>query len=261
MKALLIALIFSISGPAEREVSSFNGTWRVDVGSLSMPAAPEVILLKGGMFSIGGQRSTSSIKADGRFHMDGGDGYIDEVAVKILDRNSIRETDKLGGKIVYTTTYRVSADGMTMIARSTDFTKPDGKPVMTERLLRRIGRPARGAHLISGSWRTTKLKVSTESYLNWTLRVEGDRFSSSSTNGYGFDAIIGGPPVPVRGDTAGALKAVTMPAKDTIVETASLNGVVGSVMTLTMLPEGKSIKVTSQNVKEGTSVTFMLYKR
>lgn len=261
MKPILIALIFSTLNPPEREVSAFTGTWRVDVGSLSMPTAPEVILLKDGIFSIGDPRSTSSVKADGRFHMDGGDGYVDEVAVKILDRNCIRETDKLGGKIVYTTTYRVSADGMTMIARSTDFTKPDGKPVITEKFLRRIGRPASGTHLISGSWRATKLKVSTESYLNWTLRVEGDRFSSSSTNGYGFDAIIGGAPVPVRGDTAGGLKSVAMPAKDTIIETASLNGVVGSVMTLTLLPDGKSIKVISRNVKAGTSTTFMLYKQ
>lgn len=262
MKALLVGLaiagLFEAAKPAE---SAFNGTWRVDVSSLTLPAVPEAIRLKDGIYASGDPDSPTRVRADGRFHRIAGDGYVDELAITVLDRHRVRETDKLRGKIVYMTTYIVSADGRTMTTHTTDLSKPDGKPVKSERIRKRVGQPDRGAHLISGSWQVVKLNVLTSSYLDWILKLDGNAFSSSSTNGYGFDAVIDGPPVPVRGDNAHGMKAVTMPAKNTIVETASSNDVVGSVMTLTMMPDGKSIKATSRNVKEGTATTFMLYKR
>ncbi|GAA0299583.1 hypothetical protein GCM10009087_06770 [Sphingomonas oligophenolica] len=259
MKVLLIGLAALQLGAAQPAESVFNGTWKVDTSSLSFPAKPDIILLANGLYRRGGG-DDPMIKADGRFHRTAGDGYIDEVAVDILDRHRVRETDRLRGRIVYRTTYSISADGGTMTSRTSDLTKPDGKPNNSETISKRVGRPDRAAHLISGSWQAFKLNVASSAYLTWTLKLDGRAFSSSSSNGWGFTAIIDGPPAPVSGDEGG-MKSVTMPAKNIIVETSSGDGVVGGVMTLEVMPDGKSIKATARNVSEGTTRTFMLYKQ
>ncbi len=263
MKALFVGLaaVFLV-GATDPAGSPFDGTWKIDVASLALPAKPTVFLVKDGIFRRGESGSSLQVKADGNFHAIGSDHYVDEVAVAILDPNTIRETDRLRGKTVYVSTYTVSADGGTMAWHVSDLSKPDGKPNDTENSLKRIGQADPAAHSVSGNWQMVAMKPTSDSYLTWILKLDGNTFSSSSPNGWGFDAIIGGPAVQVRGSVDGDMKSVTMPARNIIVQNAvSESGLIGAVTTLVVAPDGRSIKATSRNASTGGSTTFTLYKQ
>lgn len=261
MTAFAALAAITLCAPAAAQ-SPFDGIWKVDTSSLDFPAAPDDILLAGGIYTSGPVDTPLKVPADGRLHAAPGGGYIDAVSITVLGSRHIRETDRLRARTVYVTDYTVSADGMTLISRTQDLGKPDGKPVISETIRRRIGRPLRGAHAISGHWQKVKVTVQSTAYLSWHLKLDGNRFSNRSSNGWGYEAIIGGPPVPVVGDGGNGMAAVTMPAPDTIVQsTSGADGVVGSVMTLVVMPDGKSMKATSRAVRQGTTTSFMLYRQ
>jgi hypothetical protein len=255
----LAALTLSAAPAAARSV--FDGSWKVDTSSLDFPKAPEVILLDRGIYMSGPVDAPSHVRADGRFHTEAGGDYIDAVSITVIDRHHLREVARLHGKIVYITDYAISADSRTLTSRTSDLGKPDGKPVISETIRRRVGRAARGAHAISGHWQKVKITVQSTSYLTWQLRLEGHRFSNRSSNGRGYDAIVGGPPVAVAGDGAHSLASVTMPNRHTVVQSLSLDGVVGSVMTMVVSPDGKRMKATARAETQGTTTSFMLYRQ
>ncbi len=176
--------------------SPFNGTWLMDMTSMQRPPEISTFSLKDGVFSRGDREPGFAVKADGRSHRIARNDYIDAVAVTVLGPRRVREIDRLHGKIIYSVTYSVAADGRTMTARVIDFGKPDHKPVPTVVMRSRIGRAGRGPPL-SGRWQTTGA-TTTRGKLTEQFRLVGDRFSSIGVGGYGYEAVIGGAPAPYR---------------------------------------------------------------
>jgi hypothetical protein len=238
----------------------FNGDWRIDQNSLNFPKSSTAILLKDRQYSGEDAPEGTSIKADGIFHRLQGDPYSDEEAVTVINDRQVKVVERFKGKDAYVILYTVSDDGETLRVKSSDLTKPDAIPVMAETVRSRLGAAIRGAHLISGNWRMQKVAVSTESYLRWRIRLNHGSFSNTSGSGYGYTAKIGGPSAIIQGDSAGGRASITMPRPDTVIVSESLDGVIGGILTLNALPDGKTITATSFSVKDGTTTTFRLHR-
>lgn len=239
--------------------SAFSGTWLMDIPS-SEGAAPESFSLDRGIFSRGDGASKLSVKADSRFHSVPSDGYVDAVAVTMLGSRKVRELDRYKAKLAYSVVYTVSADGGTLVRKVVDYSKPDGRPIPTAITYRRIGRVARGASLVLGKWQSAGV-TTTRAHLTETMKLDGARFSSWGPGGSGYDAAIGGSPVPIKGDAADARAAVDMPNDRTIVVTMSRKGEATVRTTLMLLPDDRTIDVTARRLNDGVDTRWVLRKQ
>src|SRR5215469_17058209 len=95
--------------------SAFDGTWKVDLSKVQMPAKPDVLSLKKGVYNCETCTPPITVKADGDDHAVTGHPYYDSVAIKVVDDHTIQETDKKNGKVVATSTIAVAADGKTAL--------------------------------------------------------------------------------------------------------------------------------------------------
>ena len=258
MNAAYFSLAVLLTQP--QSPSPFNGSWLIDVPSAIKDAEQESFAIKNGIFSRGEGTSNLIVKADGRFHPISSDDYVDAVAVTIVSPSKVRELDRFKGKLVYSVVYTVSPDGNTMTRKVVDFSNPDHRPVPTTVTHRRVGRPQRAGSLVSGRWATVGV-TTTRDHLTETIELNGTRFSSSGPGGAGYDAMIGGPPVPMRGDAASARVAVNMPNDRTIVVNMSLKGISTVLMTMTLLPDDRTINVTARRLSDGVDSSWVMHKR
>ena len=156
--------------------------------------------------------------------------------------------------------YSVSADEDGLLRQVTDLGKPDQKPIHTLISYRRSGHYSRIGHSITGRWQTTGIKTSRD-HLTQHLSLIGDRFSMTGAGGYGFNAVIGGPPVSIKGDAETGRTSVTMPNQRTIAEHMSLGGIATVEMTMALLPDGRTIKVTGTRLIDGTHFSWLMHKQ
>lgn len=239
--------------------SAFNGTWMMDVASIERPPVIATFSLDDGIFARGTDGPAFAVKADGRVHALADDGYVDAVAVTVLSPRRVREVDRRRGRIVYVVTYTVSADGGTMSELVVDYGKPDHKPVPGVTTHVRVGRSEPGSPL-NGQWRQTGV-TTTRGHLTDRFRLVDNRFSDIGPGGSGYDAVIGGPPVPVRGDAPTATTAVTMPDDHTIVEHAFMDGAPSMIRTMTLQPDGRTIRVVARLIAKGTELVWLLRRQ
>lgn len=69
----------------------------------------------------------------------------------------------------------------------------------------------------------------------------------------------GGPPVPIEGDNAGALAQITRTQPATIVETdLSATGERDAILSMQMMPDGRTIRGTARMPKADKTATFFL---
>lgn len=256
----LAGLAFAVAAPA-LAASPFDGTWKADVKSAQLPKRPDVILVKDGMYACSSCKPAFSVKADGAFHKITGQPYFDEAMVKIVDAGTLMETDKLKGKIVYTTATKIAADGKTQTLNWTDSSAPDGKTTKGETRQKRVVPAPAGAHAASGQWQTTSFGDISDASLTVTFKVSGDTFTMSTPNGFGYVAKFGGPAVPIIGDPSGMTAAVKKIDAMTVVETDARKNDVRTVLTMTALPGGKAIKVSQLNKATGATTVYMMARQ
>lgn len=253
------ALAFAVTAPA-LAASPFDGTWKGDTSTAKLPTKPDVILIKDGTYLCSSCVPVFKVKADGAFHPVVNHPYVDEASVKLVDARTVAETDKRKGKVAYTSLTRVSADGKSLTIDWTDL-GPDGKTMKGTNTQMRVATAPAGAHAASGSWRTTKVANVSDAALTMTLALTPKSFAMKTPAGYSFDAPLGGKPVPVVGDPSNMMAAVRKVDDRTVVETDTRAGEVISVYTYNALPDGKTIKVTGENRKQGTTTSYLLKRQ
>jgi hypothetical protein len=192
---------------APASAGDINGTWKADISSVQFETKPDEMLLQNGTFSCKSCTPAYTVPADGAFHPVSLP-YADSDAVKVVDDHTIIETAKKGGKQVNEATFTVSADGNTLTGKFNDTSAP-GAAATGEFTETRVGAAPAGAHAISGQWKPAKLSNFNDAALTFTLEVAGDTYKSSSPDGTSFEAKIGGPDVPVKGDIANTMVSVT----------------------------------------------------
>lgn len=257
---VLFGVSLAITSPA-RASGPFDGTWKADLKTAEMSKTPDVVLLKDGIYTCSTCVPVFAVAADGASHPMTGFPYFDEAAVTVVDARTIGETDKLKGKVVSTSTTKLSTDGGTLTTDWVDLSAPDGKPVSGQVMQERVAPAPAGAHATSGSWRTRTIGNISDSALTMTFATSGDMFSMKTPSGYGYDAKVGGPPTPFTGDTANTMIVVTQPSPMTIVETDTRDGKPTARYTMTAVPGGRSLRVLSENLQKGTHTSYMMLKQ
>ena len=241
--------------------SVFDGTWKTDVSTAQMPAKPDEYQLQKGTYTCKTCAPAFTVAADGMDHAVTGHPYYDSVAIKIVDDHTISETDKKGGKVVSTSTSKVSADGKTLAFEFSDSSDTNGAPVTGKGTQTRVGAAPAGAHAVSGSWRTTNISGISDNGLTLTFNVNGDSLSMSSPTGQKYTAKLDGTDAPMTGDPGVTSVSVKKLADNKIVETDKRDGKVIGTSTMTVAKDGKSMSVVYDNKLQGTTMSFTSKKQ
>jgi len=229
--------------------TSFNGTWKVDLNS-AMPKKVNVWLLQNGTYKCTSCSPTVDVRADGKDQLVKGQPY-DTISVKIVDSRTVEEIEKKNGSVVSDEKFTVSHDGN---AATDEF--GNWKLIMS-----RVEKAPTGAHELSGSWQPLKMESLSDKELLVTYKLEGESFSMSTPTGESYSAKLNGADAPYKGDSDANGVALKRVDKDTIEETARLNGKVVSVTRLTVALDGRSMTVSVKDLQSGSTNQFDMQKQ
>jgi hypothetical protein len=244
MKALICgAIVCAVVAPLSAHADSpIAGTWKADVSTAQMPKKPDVFVLKGGMYDCKTCTPAYTIKADGTDQAVSGHPYFDTVAIKVVDPNTIEETDKKSGKVVTTSKTTVSSDGKTATFEFNDSSNTNGAPVTGKGTVKKVAPGPAGSHAVSGSWITTSFDSLSDNGVTVTYKVDGDMLSMSAPTGQSYTAKMDGSDSPFKGDPGITSVSVKMTGH-TLVETDKRNGKMISRTRSTISKDGKSMTV------------------
>jgi hypothetical protein len=220
---LVLALLMPALAFADSE---FDGNWKVDLSKSSMSSRPEVLVLQNGMYECKSCVPMIKVKADGTDQTVPATPYVDAISIKVEDDHSILETQKKNGKVVGTAKTTVSTDGTTATFELTDSSYSNGEAVTAKGTLVRVGKSKRSgsAHIVSGSWRISKMESLSENALVVTLKVEDDTLKMTAPTGQTYAAKIDGPDAPYGGDPGINSVSVKRLSKLTLEETDKRDG-------------------------------------
>jgi hypothetical protein len=236
--------------------AALNGTWKADLASVAFEGRPDEYLLQGETYNCNTCIPPLSVAADGQYHAVADRPYYDSMMVKVLDDRTVEMRRRKGDQEVSSSTIQVSDDGTTLSVKFNDATTPNAPPVQGTSTARRVGAAPAGAHAISGQWNPDRVQDYSEDALNVTYRVEGNRVTMNS-QGQSYTAEIGGPAVPIQGDTGGTTVAVTGEGANGLRETLTRDGQQVGIMTIVPDPDGRSSTFTSTDPRNGSKTTWV----
>ena len=239
---------------AAAAATDISGTWKADLASVQIETKPDELLLQDGTFSCSTCTPAYTVAADGAFHpVDR--PYADSMAVKIDDDHHVTVTAKKGDRVTSTTRYAVSEDGKTLKIEFNDSSVPDAPPVTGSLTENRAADGPAGSHALSGSWQIAQYDNVSDEGLTFTYALDGDKVHLSTPGGVSYDAVLGGPDVPVSGDTAGTTVSIAKNDDGAYVETNKRDGMVISVLTMTVGDDGK-MHVVQEDKRNGSKMTY-----
>jgi hypothetical protein len=262
LSVVLLIVFLPLLGMAQ---SDFDGTWKVDLTKSTMPDKPHVFLLQNGTYQCNTCVPPINLKADGQDHGVAGSPYYDAVAVKVLDDRSIEITKKKNGRVVATSKMVVSADGSTATFEFTDSTKTAPEPVVGKGVMTRVAktkRPPTGSHVISGSWRTSKMETLSDNALAFTFKADGDSLNMSNPMGQSFTAKLDGTDAPYKGDPGINSVSILRLGKDTFMETDKHDGKTITTKRFMVTPsDGKTMTVIVGDALTGSATVLAAIKQ
>jgi hypothetical protein len=256
--AFALALLMPAAAIAQ---SPWDGTWKIDLATAQMPTKPDVYMLIGGVYQCKTCVPQISVRADNTDQMVSGHPYYNMVNIKIVDDHTILETDKMNGKIVSSTQITVSPDGNTATFEFSDSSATNGAPVTGKGEATRVEKGPAGSHLISGSWRTTKMDSVSDNGLMFTYKVNNGALSMTTPTGQSFTVKLDGTEAPYKGDPGTTSVSVKTISNNTIEETDKLNGKVISVSQSIISADGKTMTISVSDQLHGTTSKFTATKQ
>jgi hypothetical protein len=256
VKALL-AFLFLVPMAAWAD-SPFDGTWVTKTDSVVMSQKPWVILLDKGIFQNESMVPPLKVKADGMDQPVSGYAGFDSMAVQIVGTDSVEFTAKKAGKVMGTNTFTVSSDGKTLTNKFSD--QSGTTPATGEVLLTRVKSGPKGSNPVSGSWREAKLQDLSANGQTVTYKATADGLSMSAPTGQSYEAKFDGKYYPVAGDPSQTMVSLKHVNAHTIIETDKQLGKVVEVATMTVSPDGKSIRVSWEGKQTGRTGHYEMDK-
>jgi hypothetical protein len=261
MKRLLSVVLFIVFLPLlAMAQSDFEGTWKVDLTKSGMPDRADVLLLQNGTYQCKTCVPPINVKADGEDHGVAGNPYYDAVAVKVLDDRSIETIEKKNGRVVATSKMVVSADGSTATFEFTDSTNSAPEPVVGKGVMTRVAktkRPPTGSHVISGSWRMSKMESLSDNALTFTFKVDGDSLNMSNSTGQSCTAKLDGTDAPYKGDPGINSVSILRLGKETFMETEKRDGKTITTKRFMVTPsDGKTMTVIVGDALTGSATVL-----
>jgi hypothetical protein len=255
-RLILLALMAPVLSFAQ---SPFDGTWMTKLDTAQFPKQPDSYVLDQGMYHCLTCTPKVDAKADGTEQKVSGHAYYDTVIVHVLDANTVEITNKKNGKVTYTETDTVSADGNTLTQKFSD--QSENQPVTGEVTSTRVKKGPAGSHAFSGSWRVAKVNTVSTNGLTVTYQGTADGLKMSDPNGASYDAKFDGKDYPMQGDIGNTVVSLKKIDANTIEETDKQEGKVVSVMRMSVAPDGKSIKAVVRDTRRKTTTTFIMEKQ
>jgi len=261
-KIVLGAIALGLLAPLPAFAGSpFDGTWKSDVSSAQLPKKPNVYELKNGTYMCKTCTPPVSVPADGMDHAVTGHPYYDAEAVKVVDDHAVEITEKRNGKVVSTAKQTVAPDGKTMSFEFSDGTASSSAPVVGKGTAMRVAAGLAGAHAISGSWRTVSYSTVSDNGLTQTFKVDGNKLSMTTPTGQQYNATMDGSSAPMSGDAGITTVAVKKLSDNSVRETDNRGDKVVAVTTMTVAPDGKTMKVVFENKERGTTMSYKAMKQ
>lgn len=239
----------------------FDGTWVAKLDSVQLPQKPEVYSLQNGIYECESCVPKIKVKAEGEDHHVAGSPYFSTVAVRVMGSNGLQITEKKGDQVVYTETDTVSPDGNTLTQKIVDTSAPNGEAVTGEEIFKRVSEGPTGASPISGSWQATALKSMSENGITVTYQSTADGLKASTPGGEGYFAKFDGREYPVTGAPAHNMVSLKRVKANTIIETDRLAGRAHYILRMTVLPDGKTMRVTETDMERGTTTVYLMEKK
>lgn len=240
--------------------SPFDGTWKADINNAQLPKKPERYLLDKGVYHCLTCVPPVTVKADGEDHKVAGHPYYDTVSIRVIDPQTIEETDKKTGKTVATTTLKVSPDGTTSTVEFSDSSASNDAPVVGKAEFKRVAKGPTGSHAISGAWLATKYDAVSDNGLLLSFALEGSTLKFSNKLGQSYAAPLDGTEVPFVGDPGITSVSVKRIDDNTIKETDKRKGKPIWIGHMTVAADGKSMLLAWKDLLHGTSGTFNCVK-
>jgi hypothetical protein len=258
MKRLLLAAVLSASATLFAQ-SPFDGTWMTKLDTAKFPTKPDKYSLTNNMYECLTCVPKIAVKADGNDQKVTGHPYYDSIAVKVVNASEVEIVEKKDGKVMYTDTATVSADGKTLHDKFTDTT--EAKPVTGEVTSTRVSPGDAGSHALSGAWRTSKVDTVSSNGLTVTYQGTADGLKMADPNGESYDAKFDGKDYPVAGDPGHTLVSLKRIAANTIEETDKRDGKVVGISRMMVSKDGKTIHVEYTDKQHETTTTFDMEKQ
>jgi hypothetical protein len=120
---------------------------------------------------------------------------------------------------------------------------------------------AAAASPFDGFWMRVNADKSLDPGSQVEYRVEKNYMVMATPQGQGYRAKLDGTDSPVANDTSTTSVSVKAEGKNTIVETAKLNGKAWMVTTIEVDADGKSAKVSWKNLKNNAAGSYVLSKQ
>nr|WP_295662734.1 hypothetical protein [Polymorphobacter sp.] len=242
--------------------SKFDGTWKFDVATMQLSTKPNVYLLTGGNYSCPSCVPAYTVVADGAFHPVVGVPYYDEVAVAVVDPQTMTWNARKGGKPMVDSTRVVAADDATQTTTFNDMTAVNGVAVTGKQISKRAAAGPAGSHAASGSWidTTTAAEVS-DAGLLMTMHLDGKAMTIKTPTGVSYTTTIDGPQSPVVGDAGWTSVALKRTGPDTLVETDYRDGKAIGIFTFAVAADGKTIRADQNDLLHGTTSVATMIKQ
>lgn len=255
MRGLLVfALLLPVSASAQ---IPFDGTWKMNLSSTQFAEQPDAFALDNGEYTCSTCVPKIVVKADGADHKAAGDKSYDTLAVNQLNDKSVQFTRKKAGKVVSETTDTVSPDGNTLTSEFKDY-PPEGEPMTGKIVFTRAAPGPKGAHPISGAWRTTRVENVSEQGLTMTFKSTPHGLSMDLPfYRESYDAKFDGKEYSVKGEEGGTV-SLNKVNNNTILETRRRNGKTLAVNEITV--QGNTMKVVSKDIHGKTLMSFTAEK-
>ena len=257
MKRLAAALLLgAFAATSALAQSPFDGTWKTDLASLTMPKKPDVFAVRKGIYTCDSCEPRIAVPADGSAQRVAGHRYYDHVIVNVVDAHSIRIDRYLQEGIMFSEELTAAPDGKTL-----SFTFRDtatGKSVFGHGSEHRVGpgpHPV-AAHAVSGTWKLDSLNHASDLGLVFSFKSHGETMEMSAATGQRYTVTIGGPPVQITGDYAGTFAALKRLSPTTLQETDTLGGKIVAVVTMTVSPNGRAMTVVTNETVHGGMQTY-----
>jgi len=239
---------------SDTAATSIDGTWKADLASVQIETKPDELLLQDGTFSCSTCTPAYSVAADGAFHPVERP-YADSMSVKVDDDHHVTVTAKKGDTVTGVTRYAVSEDGKTLTIEFNDTSVPNAPPVTGSLTENRASDGPAGSHALSGSWQMAQYNNVSDEGLTFSYKVDGDKVHMSTPGGVSYDAVLGGPAVPITGDPAGTTAAIARNDDGAYVETNSRDGMAINIITMTVGDDGK-MHVVQEDQRDGSKMTY-----
>jgi hypothetical protein len=263
MKNLFLAVTLAVAmAPAVGTAqTAFDGTWKTDPSKVTFSTKPVVLSLKDGTYECKSCVVRTVVKTDGTDQKVVGSPYIDTLAVKIIDKNTIENVSKKDGKEVGRAKRTVSADGNAMTVEYKNISSANGEVITGKTSFKRVDKDPAGTNAVSGSWLPTKIDSRTDNAMTVTYKSAANIMNMTAPTGESFSAKTDGSDAPMKGDPGVTSVAVKIVGKNVLEEVSKRDGKVVGTQKMTVDASGKTAKVEWEDKLANTSGNYVMVKQ